>query len=52
VPYMLVVGPKEAESNTVSVRLRGSNQTRTVSVDEFLDAAKQKIAEKDVNVPF
>jgi threonyl-tRNA synthetase len=52
VPYMLVVGPKEVESNTVNVRFRGSNQTRTVSVDEFLAAAKQKIAEKDVNVPF
>jgi threonyl-tRNA synthetase len=51
-PYMLVVGPKEAESKTINVRFRGSNQTRTVSVDEFLAAAKQKIAEKDVNVPF
>lgn len=51
-PYMLVVGPKEAESNAVNVRFRGSNQTKTVSVDEFLAAARQKIAEKDVNVLF
>ena len=49
VPYMLVVGPKEAESNTVNVRFRGSNQNKTISVDEFLAAAKRKIAEKDVN---
>ena len=52
VPYMLVVGPKEAESNMVNVRFRGSNQTRTVSADEFLAATKQKIAEKDVNAAF
>ena len=52
VPYMLVVGPKEAESNTVNVRFRGSNATQTVSADEFLAVTGQKIAEKDVNVPF
>ena len=52
VPYMLVVGPKEVESNTVNVRFRGSNQTRTMAVDEFLAAAKRKIAEKDTNVEF
>jgi threonyl-tRNA synthetase len=52
VPYMLVVGPKEAESNSVNVRFRGSNQTRTLTVDEFLAAAKRKIAEKDTNVEF
>ncbi len=52
VPYMLVVGPKEAESNTVNVRFRSSNQSKTVSIDEFLAAAKRKIAEKDVNVAF
>ncbi len=51
-PYMLVVGPKEAESNTVNVRFRGGNQNKTVSVDEFLAAAKRKIAEKDVDVAF
>jgi len=33
VPYMLVVGPKEAESGTVSLRTRGANQTRTMPVE-------------------
>jgi len=51
-PYMLVVGPKETESNTINVRFRGGNQNKTVSVDEFLAAAKRKIAEKDVNTAF
>ena len=33
IPYMLVVGPKEAESGMVSVRIRGSQDGRTVPVD-------------------
>jgi threonyl-tRNA synthetase len=52
VPYMLVVGPKETESNTISVRFRASGQSKTVSVDEFLAAAKRKIADKDVDIAF
>lgn len=45
-PYMLVVGPKEAESGGVSVRIRGSKDTKTLQADEFIDKAKRKIAEK------
>ncbi len=52
IPYMLVVGPKEAESNTVSVRMRGSQDSRTVSVEQFLAAAKQKVAEKTPELAF
>ncbi|MBP7050509.1 MAG: threonine--tRNA ligase [Phycisphaerae bacterium] len=52
IPYMLVVGPKEAEANMVNVRIRGSQETRTVSADQFLAVAKQKIAEKAVDVAF
>jgi threonyl-tRNA synthetase len=51
-PYMLVVGPKETESNTVNVRFRSGNETKTVSVDEFLAVTRQKIAHKDVSVTF
>jgi threonyl-tRNA synthetase len=52
IPYMLVVGPKEAESNTVNVRIRGSRETRTVPVEQFLATAKKKIADKTVNLAF
>ena len=52
VPYMLVVGPKEAESNTVNVRMRGSRESRTVPVEQFQAEAKQKIADKTVNLTF
>ncbi|MFA6426337.1 MAG: threonine--tRNA ligase [Phycisphaerae bacterium] len=45
-PYMLVVGPKEAESDSVNVRVRGSQEPKTMKVDEFVALAKNKIAEK------
>jgi threonyl-tRNA synthetase len=45
-PYMLVVGPKEAQSNTVNVRTRGDKETKTMEINEFLGMAKQKIADK------
>jgi len=52
IPYMLVVGPKEAESNRVNVRIRGSQETQTVPIEQFLAMAKQKIAEKAVDTAF
>jgi threonyl-tRNA synthetase len=52
IPYMLVVGPKEAESNRVNVRIRGSQETQTVPVEQFLAMAKQKIADKAVDTAF
>ena len=45
-PYMLVVGPKEAETDSVNVRIRGGKDPMTMKVDEFVALAKNKIAEK------
>ncbi len=36
VPYMLIIGAKEAEEGTVSVRNRDSGETVTMTLDEFL----------------
>lgn len=52
VPYMLVVGPKEAQDNAVNVRFRQSQDTQTVAVEAFVAAAKQKIADKTVELTF
>jgi threonyl-tRNA synthetase len=52
IPYMLVVGPKEADAGMVNVRIRGSQETRTVSVDQFLAMAGQKIADKTADLAF
>jgi threonyl-tRNA synthetase len=51
-PYMLVVGPKEARSDTVNVRIRGDKKTKTAKIDEFLTIAKQKIADKKLDLTF
>jgi threonyl-tRNA synthetase len=45
-PYMLVVGPKEAQSNNVNVRIRGDKETKTMEISEFLGMAMQEIADK------
>lgn len=36
VPYMLVLGQKEAEEGTVSVRCRDNTETKTMSLEEFI----------------
>ena len=45
VPYMLVIGAKEMETNSVAVRNR-SGETVTKTIDEFLADALLEIAEK------
>ncbi len=46
VPYMLVIGDKEAESGTVSVRSRREGDVGVQSVDDFLARALREVAEK------
>ena len=46
VPYMIVVGAKEVESNTVAVRSRKQGDMGSVSVDEFITALLDEIASK------
>lgn len=46
VPYMLIIGAKEVETNTVSVRDRDTDQTVTMKLDEFLDKLCKEIKER------
>ncbi len=51
VPFLLVVGEKEAEAGTVNVRVRGQQQPEgTVAVQQFTDRVKKLIAEKSVKL--
>jgi len=50
VPYMLVVGPKEAQAGLVNVRSWPSQQTQTVSIAQFISTAQQKIADKSLEL--
>lgn len=43
IPYMLVVGNKEAETGTVAVRLRTGEQLPVMALDEFKAKIKQMI---------
>lgn len=43
VPWMLIVGPKEIESGTVSVRTRGGDDKRGVPLDEFVTTAREAV---------
>ncbi|HLW55560.1 MAG TPA: threonine--tRNA ligase [Candidatus Angelobacter sp.] len=51
VPFLLVVGEKEAEAGTVNVRVRGQQQPEgTIPVGQFVDRIKKLIAEKAVGL--
>jgi len=49
-PYMLVVGPREAQAGTVNVRIHGIKENKTIKIDEFLTIAKCIIAEKKIDL--
>lgn len=40
IPYQLVVGDREVETNSVSVRKIGSDQSETMTIDQFIDVVQ------------
>ena len=44
VPYMLVVGDREIENNTVSIRKRDGARQNGVPVKEFVATVQERIA--------
>ena len=48
VPYMLVVGDKEVESNQVAVRSRRGEDLGTMNLDAFIELAQKEITEKTI----
>lgn len=46
IPYMIIVGDKEVEENTVSVRLRNGKQLNSLKLDEFVQRVLDKISKK------
>ena len=46
IPYMLVIGDKEAEEGTVSVRKRGQGDIGSMTIAEFAEKAVQEIKDK------
>lgn len=46
VPYMLIIGEKEIETNTVSVRFRENDETKVFPLDEFIAMINAEIQER------
>jgi len=46
VPYMLILGEKEVQEGTVSVRDRATDQTVTMTLEEFSAKLSQEIADR------
>lgn len=45
-PYTLIIGDKERDANTISYRLRGSEETVNMTVEEFVSKLQKEIEEK------
>lgn len=46
VPYLLVLGEREAEARTVSARDRDTDQTETMPLDDYVALLRRRVAEK------
>ncbi|MFC1621554.1 threonine--tRNA ligase [Candidatus Omnitrophota bacterium] len=46
IPYMLIVGDKEKDAGTISLRARKEGNLGTVKIEEFLDRIKQEMKDK------
>ncbi len=52
IPYMLIVGDKEKESQTVSLRIQGTGDYGKLGIDEFVDYVIKKIENKELEYTF
>jgi threonyl-tRNA synthetase len=43
IPYLLIIGEKEVESGTISVRKQGEGDIGTMKIDEFVSFIKSEI---------
>ena len=48
IPYMIVLGEKEAENKTLAVRKRRSKETRTINIDTFIEEMNAQVKEKQL----
>ncbi len=49
IPYLILVGPREAAQGTVTVRARGNKQASNVPLSEFMELLKKEIKERAIN---
>ena len=47
IPYILVMGENEINNGTVSVRVRGTNESKEMKIEEFISFAKLKLENRE-----
>ena len=47
IPYILVMGENEINNGTVSVRVRGTNESKEMKIEEFISFAKFKLENRE-----
>jgi threonyl-tRNA synthetase len=50
IPYMLVVGKREAEADSVAVRLRSGEELGAMNVASFIELAERVIESKSLEL--
>jgi len=50
IPYMLIVGEKEASAGTVSLRKRSGGDQGSISVDQFISEARERISSRSLTL--
>ena len=45
-PYTIIIGDKERDNNLISYRKYGSNETTSISLDEFINQIKEEIKKR------
>ena len=48
IPYMIILGDSEKENKTISYRIHGENETKTISQEEFINLINEEIKNKTV----
>ncbi|MDD2483210.1 MAG: threonine--tRNA ligase [Candidatus Shapirobacteria bacterium] len=50
IPYMIIIGGREAENNTISVRQRDGQDLGIMPLSQFIDSLKDQISKKSLNL--
>ena len=50
IPYMIIIGGREAENQTISVRQRDGQDLGTMTISEFTDKIKEQITSKSLTL--
>ena len=48
IPYSIIIGQKEVDNRNISYRKYGTEETITVSIDEFIKLINDKIDSKEI----